>query len=388
MKISALFVLASVAVSSQAQQEDTADKLCHSPQLYEDHPVLCHMLDRLYEDGDALAEEIHQWAAEQRLLVGHDWDVESLRESSVSSKLPIVLAHGMGDSCFNSGFQKLVKYTSKTLGNVYSVCIPTGKDRKEDTANGYFLNMDASVDIFAKTIQADPQLKNGFHAIGLSQGNNIIRGYIARYNEPAVDTFISVNGVNGGTGALPNCFPTTTTSSRGSAEDASTSLGGICSLLMEQASRRAYTEFAQEHSFQANYWRDPRQAQREAYQKFSQLARWNNEGEPFNQTLKDNFAKTNKFVWVMATKDEMVWPKEGEQWGAADPDAPLHRILPRKETEWYKKDSFGLKTAEEAGKNHYASFDGDHLQFTMDDWTDWITTYFGEESETPMEAVQ
>ena len=117
--------------------------------------------------------------------------------------------------------------------------------------------------------------------------------------------------------------------------------------MIEQASRRAYTEFAQKHSFQANYWRDPKPSQKEAYQKYSQLARWNNEGEPFNQTLKDNYAKTNHFVWIMATNDEMVWPKEGEQWWAADPNAPFQKILPRNETEWYIKDLFGLRTAEE-----------------------------------------
>jgi palmitoyl-protein thioesterase len=367
-----LFVSSSAAaVFSQTPEE----KRCQTPELYDAHPVLCHMLDRLYEDGDTLAEELTQWAAEQNLLVGQDWDFElETPESSASSKFPIVFAHGMGDSCFNSGFQNLVKHTSSMLNNVYSVCIPTGKGQKDDTTDGYFLNMDASVDVFAQAIQGDPKLQDGFHAIGLSQGNNVIRGYIARYNEPAVKTFISINGVNGGTGALPNCFP--------SDEKGQSNLGGICSLLMEQASRRAYTDFAQQHSFQANYWRDPRPAQKQAYQEYSQLARWNNEGEPFNQTLKDNFAKTNKFVWVLAKKDGMVWPKEGEHWGAADPNAPFQRILPRNETEWYTQDSFGLKTAEEAGKNHYISFDGDHLQFTMDEYTDWVKTYLAEGAET------
>jgi palmitoyl-protein thioesterase len=373
--LAAVLLLVSSSAAAAVFSETQEEKLCQTPELYDAHPVLCHMLDRLYEDGDALAEELTQWAADQNLLVGQDWDFElETLESSASSKFPIVFAHGMGDSCFNSGFQNLVKHTSSMLNNVYSVCIPTGKGQKEDTTDGYFLNMDASVDVFAQAIQADPKLQDGFHAIGLSQGNNVIRGYIARYNEPAVNTFISINGVNGGTGALPNCFP--------SNEKGQSNLGGICSLLMEQASRRAYTDFAQQHSFQANYWRDPRPAQKEAYEEYSQLARWNNEREPFNQTLNDNFAKTKKFVWVMATKDEMVWPKEGEHWGAADPNAPLQRILPRNETKWYIQDSFGLKTAEEAGKNHYISFDGDHLQFTMDEYTDWVKTYLAEGTET------
>ena len=145
---------------------------------------------------------------------------------------------------------------------------------------------------------------------------------------------------------------------------------------MEQASRRAYSEWTQQHSFQANYWRDPRPVEREKYEQFSQLARWNNEGHlNFNQTIKENYAKTKKFVWILATKDEMVWPKEGEHWGAPDPKDPFHTILPMNQTEWYRKDLFGLKTAQEAGKNYFESFEGDHLQFQMEDFDRWILTY-------------
>jgi len=171
-------------ISTVTDEEST--RLCHSPELYNDFPILCKMLDRLYEDRDALASEFTAWAAERNLLAGDGWDMENAAKlesafsSSATSKLPIVFAHGMGDSCFNSGFQNLVKHTSSLLGNVYSVCIPTGKDKSEDTTNGYFLNMDASVDVFAESVKADPKLKDGFHAIGLSQGNNVIRGYITR----------------------------------------------------------------------------------------------------------------------------------------------------------------------------------------------------------------
>jgi palmitoyl-protein thioesterase len=367
-----LLLLFMLTAFAQVDNEKT-HKLCNSPELYDNHPILCAMLDRLYNDGDIVANEMTSWAETHGLLASYHWDYDSLSAShpsapSSDSQLPIVFAHGMGDSCFNPGFQRLVKHTSDTLGGIYSVCIPTGKDQKEDTTNGYFLNMDASVDVFAEAISKDEQLKNGFHAIGLSQGNNVIRGYIARYNKPPVDTFISINGVNAGVGAVPHCRPSALLSK-------STRSGtSFCDLLMEQASKRAYTEFAQEHSFQANYWRDPRLGEKENYEKFSQLAHWNNEGHS-DSTLNENFAKTNQFVWIMATQDGMVWPREGEHWGAPDPSAPLQKVLPRKETEWYINDLFGLRTAEEAGKNHYLSFVGDHLQFSMDEYNNWITTY-------------
>jgi palmitoyl-protein thioesterase len=291
----------------------------------------------------------------------------------------------MGDSCFNDGMQGIVKQTSDMLNGVYVVCIPTGKTRHEDTTNGYFLNMDASVDIFATAIQEDPQLQNGFHAIGFSQGNNVIRGYISRYNDPPVDAFLSVNGVNAGVGAVPYCHPKEQELEQEEQDEVVVGglAGGMCDLLMEQASKRAYSEYAQEHSFQANYWRDPRPVEKEAYHEYSQLARWNNEGETLNQTLKDNWAKTNKFVWVMATQDGMVYPKEGEQWGAPDPKDPFNHILPMNETEWYIQDLFGLRTAQEAGKNYFESFEGDHLQFTMEDFTRWVQTYMAAEGDSP-----
>jgi palmitoyl-protein thioesterase len=81
-------------------------------------------------------------------------------------------------------------------------------------------------------------------------------------------------------------------------------------------------------------------------------------------------------VWVLAEQDGMVWPKEGEHWGAPDPDDPFQAVLPREETEWFKQDFFGLRTAEEAGKNVYESFEGDHLQFTMEEFDSWIHKYF------------
>lgn len=212
-----------------------------------------------------------------------------------------------------------------------------------------------------------------------SQGNNVIRGHIAKYNAPTVQTFLSINGVNAGEGAVPYCRPELQHNDDDDDDELLlmvTESFSKCDLLMEQASRSAYTEFAQKHSFQANYWRDPRPSAAALYHEYSQLAVWNNEiPGAINETLKTNWALTETFVWVLATEDQMVLPALGEHWGAPDPANPFHHILPMKETEWYTDDLFGLRTAEEAGKNHFESFVGDHLQFTGDDLKRWVTTY-------------
>jgi palmitoyl-protein thioesterase len=96
-----------------------------------------------------------------------------------------------------------------------------------------------------------------------------------------------------------------------------------------------------------------------------------------NYTFNLNWAKTEKFVWIMANDDKIVWPREGEQWGSPDPEDPFDdsSILPYRETEWYQKDLFGLKTADVSGKNYFENFDGDHLQFEIEDFDRWVMTY-------------
>ena len=344
---------------------------------------------------------LHDWATRHNLLMNPPPFLTTPHKQSTSTTttirhlrttstplLPVVFAHGMGDSCFNNGFERLVNRTAALRNNVYAVCIPTGHNLPDDINSGYFLNMDASVQVFADKIRQDPILQQagGFHAVGLSQGNNVIRGYIAKYNDPPVHTFLSINGVNAGEGAVPHCIPKQnhdndqqTASTDKNTATTESSLGGFCNLLLEQASSAAYTSYAQHHSFQANYWRDPRPSAWSRYQKYAQLAVWNNEASStINTTLNDNWAKTERFVWIMANQDTIVFPKEGEHWEAPDPDDPFRTLLSRFNTTWYTNDLFGLRTAEEAGKNVYLAFDGDHLQFGWDQYNDWVTTYLME----------
>jgi len=272
--------------------------------------------------------------------------------------------------------KSIVESTSKKVGS-YATCIPTGDTRIKDTINGFLLNMDASVDVFAEGIKNDPELASGFNAYGLSQGNNLIRGYIQKYHNidgyPKVNTFMSICGINAGVGAFPNCAPD------GKA-------GGICKVVTEVLGDLAYNEFVQVRQgtggrrvfsqfallkaiklrriaslarspqgilFQSNYFRDPSKTSSDAYKKHSQLAQWENEGDDVDSARNDGFGMTEKYVWVIGTEDSVVWPREGEVWGAMDPGDPFATKLPYNETQWYKEDTFGLRTADEAGKNNW-----------------------------------
>jgi palmitoyl-protein thioesterase len=277
-----------------------------------------------------------------------------------NSSLPTVFMHGMGDSCFNPGMKSITEKVGEHLGT-YSVCIPTGADQGSDTNNGFFMTMNDNVDVWAKAVQNDPKLKGGFNAVGFSQGNSVIRGYIQKYNNPPVSTFLSVHGTVVGVASFPKCNP-------------SGLLGPVCKLISRYlVGPVAYTEFVQNKLFQADYFRDPKDLG-SSYKKNSQIAQWNNEGETVDPKINENFGKVKRWAMIKAMKDSMVYPNDGEWWGAFASDGKTR--LAMNETEWYQKDLFGLKTADEAGKIVFDSSPGDHLQFTEAELFGWVDKYF------------
>lgn len=283
--------------------------------------------------------------------------------------LPTVFMHGMGDSCFNPGMKQITEMTGEHTGS-YSVCIPTGSDLSSDTNNGFFMTMDKNVEVFAAAIKNDTKLAGGFNAVGFSQGNSIVRGYIQKYNEPTVSTWLSVHGTVVGVASFPECNPQGL-------------LGPVCKLLDQYVvGPAAYTEFVQNKLFQADYFRDPKHVTSESYKTHSELAQWNNEGNQIDPTLAVNFAKTKRFAMIKAEKDSMVYPHEGEWWGAFDSDGKT--LLTMKQTEWYKKDLFGLQTADKAGKIVFNSTKGNHLQFSKEELFGWVDAYF---LEAPAEVI-
>jgi len=278
--------------------------------------------------------------------------------------LPLVFMHGMGDSCFNSGMKQITELAGQHM-NVYSVCIPTGKRRTSDTMNGFFMTMDDNVDEWNRRVQLDDKLKNGFHAVGFSQGNSVIRGYIHKYNNPPVSTFLSVHGTVTGVAGFPNCDP-------------SGLLAPVCSLLAGVCGAAAYEPFSQNLLFQADYFRDPKRYTDAKYLANSEIAQWNQEN-PSNQnaTWVENFKSVKKYAMIKALKDTMIFPNEGEWWGQYAPGS-LKDIQKMEDTDNYKLDRWGLKTVHEAGKMVFNTTAGNHLQFTQEELYFWLDNYLVE----------
>lgn len=284
---------------------------------------------------------------------------------------PVVVMHGMGDFASNPmGMATIGKLISKNVSAyVRNVEICSDPARisgcaVEDQQNGFIMTMDEQVEQFARVVRGDTKLAGGFNAIGFSQGNALIRGYIHRHNDPPVKSFISMHGVMMGVASLPQC-PTTVPG-----------LGLLCRTIGRIAAFGAYTDFVQDHLAQANYVRDPLDLGR--YRSNCHFLPYiNNEvdGEE-NLTYAEHFKSLEKLVLVMAEGDTVVHPKESEHFGffrdGSDKDVVSMRNAP-----WYLLDSFGLRSLDEAHKIDFDSTPGNHLRFTEDYLLGKVSLYFG-----------
>jgi len=286
--------------------------------------------------------------------------------TAASATLPLVFAHGMGDSCFNKGMKQITAEAGTHVG-VYSVCIPTGNNKITDTANGFTMTMNKNVDVWAEKIAKDPKLANGFHAVGFSQGNSVIRGYVQKYNNPPVSTWLSVHGTLNGVAGFPNCDPDGL-------------LGPVCKILAESLGDLAFTPLIQNGLFQADYFRDPMRYNDTAYLKNSEIAQWNNENpNNVNATFKENFIKLKALAMIRAEKDTMIYPGQSEWWGEFKAGSLKKAdILKMVDTPNYKSDSFGLKTLHTANKMVFNTTAGNHLEFSEPQLYWWLSNYLVE----------
>jgi len=268
---------------------------------------------------------------------------KSVNTSTSTNYRPVVLMHGLGDSGANPGMQSLAQSVSAKYPGMYATAIQVA-----DGMDSFFTLMGDQVDQFAAAVRKDPKLAKGFNAVGLSQGNLVVRGYIQKYNDPPVFNFVSICGPHEGVGTCPSSVP-----------------GFICDIFK-------LGPYTAKLSF-AGYWKDV--SNKAEFLKASTfLADMDNEKDQKNAQYKTNMMSLNKYVLVMALNDTVVIPKESEQhgfwaWGNNQD------VVTLRDTDSYKGDWLGLQSMDKAKKIDLLSFVGEHIRFTDQYWNDVILPY-------------
>ena len=268
--------------------------------------------------------------------------------------------HGMGDFANDPfGMIPLKRAISDYLDGAYVLNVQIGSSSIADILNGFLMNLDDQVEYFANVVRNDVNLKEGFNAVGYSQGNLVIRGYIERYNNPPVFNFISMHGPLAGVGSFPGCAIEK----------------DICKLFSEILGSLAYYPMVQQHLAQANYFRDPMKI--DSYLAGDRFLTDINNEKPGQITASytANWESLKSACLVKANGDTVVIPNDSE-WFGFFKDGSFKDIWSYDQTPWYTNNSFGLKSLKESGRLFFNTTEGNHLDFETDFLLDLVGLYF------------
>uniref|UniRef100_A0AAQ6A5K4 Palmitoyl-protein thioesterase 1 n=1 Tax=Amphiprion ocellaris TaxID=80972 RepID=A0AAQ6A5K4_AMPOC len=162
---------------------------------------------------------------------------------SNNGTVPLVLWHGMGDSCCNPlSMGAIKKMMEEEIPGIYVLSLMIGKNVVQDTENGFFMDVNQQVSLVCSQLAQDARLKGGFNAMGFSQGAQFLRAVAQRCPSPPMKTLISVGGQHQGVYGLPRCPGESS---------------HICDVIRKALNSGAYSDMVQKHLVQAQYWHDP-----------------------------------------------------------------------------------------------------------------------------------
>merc|ERR1712012_694104 len=202
--------------------------------------------------------------------------------------VPVVIWHGMGDSCCNPVSMGRIKEVIEGETNGYVLSLKIGYTVIDDTINGFLKPVNKQVEKVCAELADNPELKDGYNAIGFSQGGQFLRAVAQRCPNPPMKNLVTIAGQHQGVFGIPGC--------PGESME-------LCNIMRELLHIGAYVDLVQNTLVQAQYWHDP--IHNDEYLEKSQfIADINNERSMKNETYKENLIKLENLV------DTTVEPRE------------------------------------------------------------------------------
>lgn len=282
---------------------------------------------------------------------------------TVTTIKSVVIWHGLNECSEDSNPQliaKLIKtYTPKdTVIKMISI----GSNCKEDTENSVWMNTFKQIELVGQQLSNDVDLRQGFTAIGISQGGLLFRALIQLYDNLKLYQLISIGGPQQGVYGIPDCWSI----------DSKLPHFGCTALIKLQpflkkispilATPSLFTNLMkrlEKFYAPASYWQDPLQEPH-----LNMLGTINNIVK-FNSTYRDNLIKLKRLVLIKFTKDESVKPFESESFGFYAPGSYQH-VVPFNETILYLNDTIGLKALSQQKRIFFHQIPNHHLHFDPD----------------------
>jgi palmitoyl-protein thioesterase len=288
---------------------------------------------------------------------------------SSAAPLPVVLWHGMGDSCCNpKSMGKIRDVIEKTLPGVYVHSIQIGASADEDSKASFFGNLNDQVAHACHQLATNPRLAGGFNAIGFSQGGQALRAYVQRCNHPPVRNLVTYGSQHAGVADIPNC------AEKGDFR---------CEAMRRLVRKGVYLPMIQRQVVQAQYFKDP--SQLDTYLERSEfLADINNERVVKNATYAKHLASLERLIMVRFQNDTMVWPPSSAWFDYVDANG---RPLSLKSQPLYAEDWIGLRRLDEKKRLVFTEVPGEHMRISLDHLINEILLKYFVSGPSPVESI-
>jgi palmitoyl-protein thioesterase len=254
---------------------------------------------------------------------------------------PAVVWHGLGDNYNSSSMRSTVELIKETRPGIFVHSIYADTDPQADERHSLFGDANQQVQQVCQQLQAIPELRGGFDAIGYSQGGLLLRALVERC-PLEVHNLITFGSPHMGVSDMPPC------------EDDD----WVCRRRNAVLKRLVWYDRVQHSVIPALYFRDPAQYDQYVLHSYF-LADVNNENG-VNATYARNLNGLQKLVMVKFSRDTQVTPKESAWFEEVDPQTGS--VIGYDRTALYQQDLIGLRELDVAGKLDFLEIDDQHMR--------------------------
>ncbi|KAJ1966691.1 hypothetical protein IWQ62_002303 [Dispira parvispora] len=248
----------------------------------------------------------------------------------------VVVWQGLGQAYLEETFLRRYLYAHSFT---YVHFVKLAEENESNVYQSYVGNMESQLYRVCGDLKKNGQLKEGFDAIGLSQGGLFMRAYVEFCNDPPVKSLITLGTPHTGISNIP--------------PHSNTFMHELQTLFYEASA----LPFIKNRLVPCQYTAQDLDSTKTRYSG-DFLTLINNGGhQALNTSIRSNMVSLTQFTMISFLEEQIIIPKESTRFDYICNG----NVVSLRNTDYFKEDRLGLKTLDENGRLHFKECRGGHL---------------------------